>query len=407
MNKNFNNSNFYGTIDNKNVTDYYRECMNIKNVDVKTNIDNINKLLGTVKDENGVEFYNDFWTKVFFQNDEEGFNGGVNLLLNNSDNLYSDSNVAKTLEAMGTLIIKGERKKDNPDKYIRVFHSKEMFLKAIEELNNVNNIINNSNEGLYAKENGLDFVLANQDNYKMERGINKVNDVQMKKIVEKYGNEFHELKDYYNTYMNFKKKLDKYKDIKKERNLTKEEKIECNLLRRNLKTLKEDFIDCFNKKKQYIVFKYPLPDNGSPSWNEFDFFDKEQVKALLSMINRNGDVQTDLGCLIMDLKNLIKQCEFTESQKEVLELLEQGKMENEIKDILHIDQKSTHSRIVGIINKIVKQYENNYTDWYYLNICKGEYKKCSKCGEIKLIKEFNKKGKQGYSGVCKECRNKK
>ena len=54
---------------------------------------------------------------------------------------------------------------------------------------------------------------------------------------------------------------------------------------------------------------------------------------------------------------------------------------------------------------IIKQYEEDYEDWYYLNIRKGQYKKCSRCGEIKLISQFNKepKGKDGYKKHCKKC----
>ena len=38
-----------------------------------------------------------------------------------------------------------------------------------------------------------------------------------------------------------------------------------------------------------------------------------------------------------------------------------------------------------IVEKIVQVYEEQLEDWYYLNINKGKYKKCNKCGEIKLI----------------------
>nr|DAY69848.1 MAG TPA: restriction endonuclease [Caudoviricetes sp.] len=38
------------------------------------------------------------------------------------------------------------------------------------------------------------------------------------------------------------------------------------------------------------------------------------------------------------------------------------------------------------------------------NICKGEYKLCSKCNEVKLTNKFNKNGKQGLMPMCKKCR---
>ena len=60
---------------------------------------------------------------------------------------------------------------------------------------------------------------------------------------------------------------------------------------------------------------------------------------------------------------------------------------------------------------IASAAEDEYLNWYYLNIKKGKYKKCSRCGEIKLAhnKYFskNKTSKDGFYSICKDCRNKK
>lgn len=64
-----------------------------------------------------------------------------------------------------------------------------------------------------------------------------------------------------------------------------------------------------------------------------------------------------------------------------------------------------------IPNLIASAAEDQYLDWYYLNVEKGKYKKCSRCGEIKLAhnKYFskNKTSKDGFYSICKCCRNKK
>ena len=58
---------------------------------------------------------------------------------------------------------------------------------------------------------------------------------------------------------------------------------------------------------------------------------------------------------------------------------------------------------------IASKAEDDYLDWYYLNIEKGTYKRCSRCGKIKLAhnKYFskNKTSKDGFYSICKECRN--
>ena len=60
---------------------------------------------------------------------------------------------------------------------------------------------------------------------------------------------------------------------------------------------------------------------------------------------------------------------------------------------------------------IASQAEDEYLYWYYLNIEKGKYKKCSRCGQIKLAhnKYFskNKTSRDGYYSICKKCRNSK
>ena len=57
------------------------------------------------------------------------------------------------------------------------------------------------------------------------------------------------------------------------------------------------------------------------------------------------------------------------------------------------------------IDKIYKKNLEKYTDWYYLNICKGKYKQCTGCGEIKLIQYYSKNGKRLHS-QCKNCQKK-
>ena len=60
---------------------------------------------------------------------------------------------------------------------------------------------------------------------------------------------------------------------------------------------------------------------------------------------------------------------------------------------------------------IAEAAEKRWLIWHYTEEEKGKWKKCSRCGQIKLAhpKFFskNKSSKDGYYSICKCCRNKK
>ena len=64
-----------------------------------------------------------------------------------------------------------------------------------------------------------------------------------------------------------------------------------------------------------------------------------------------------------------------------------------------------------IPNLIASTAEDQLLDWHYREVEIGRFKKCSRCGQIKLAhnKYFskNKTSKDGFYSICKECRNSK
>jgi hypothetical protein len=60
---------------------------------------------------------------------------------------------------------------------------------------------------------------------------------------------------------------------------------------------------------------------------------------------------------------------------------------------------------------IAKQAQEDYLVWYYTEKERGHWKRCSRCGEIKLAHNMffskNKTSKDGWYSICKSCRNKK
>ena len=95
-----------------------------------------------------------------------------------------------------------------------------------------------------------------------------------------------------------------------------------------------------------------------------------------------------------------------------------GKSNLEIQKLLEDEHGIRHSvEYISSLwrNKIPKliaeQAEIDFLYWYYLEKEKGKWKKCSRCGQIKIAhnKFFSKNNssKDGFYSICKQCRNKK
>ena len=104
--------------------------------------------------------------------------------------------------------------------------------------------------------------------------------------------------------------------------------------------------------------------------------------------------------------------------EKIVECKVDGLQNTQIQEILQMEFGIKHSLeyISSLWRKkipklIASQAEHEYLYWYYLNIKKGKYKKCSRCGQIKLAhnKYFskNKTSRDGYYSICKKCRNSK
>ena len=104
--------------------------------------------------------------------------------------------------------------------------------------------------------------------------------------------------------------------------------------------------------------------------------------------------------------------------EKIVECKIDGLQNTQIQEILQEEFGITHSlEYISSLwrNKIPKLIasaaEDEYLDWYYLIREKGKYKRCSRCGQIKLAhnKYFskNKTSKDGFYSICKDCRNSK
>jgi predicted DNA-binding protein YlxM (UPF0122 family) len=389
------NNNFYGKINEKDYKYFMNILSQLKSTTIEENIEQVSEILD-----------DEFWHKVFIQNDEKEFDGSIKLILDKDDDLYSDSNIAKTLESFGTFILSADKKKDNPD-WIRTFNHHEIEKKGINELNFVQHL-----EETLGRTNS-EFVISNVNyNYKLKREFDMTTK-DLAEINELFGDEYPIIRGYYNLYLDARKQLKKLNDLSKERGLTQEEKAQKRMWTNSVKTYKEDILESMKQLVQPLKFKAPLPDSGCPSWDEFDEKDEEHIRYALKISKDNIDISSDLYSIVMDLDKTISLCiedyEFTDTQLKVLELYRDNATQEEIAKELGIKQQVVNKHINAICKIISEKNWEIYEDWYYLEIAKGTYKKCKCCGEVKLISRFDKdaKGAMGVKATCKKCRKAK
>ena len=132
-----------------------------------------------------------------------------------------------------------------------------------------------------------------------------------------------------------------------------------------------------------------------------------------------GYFENDMWCLIYDFENVCdKALEKYPLYKRIIEYKIDGLQNIDIQEAIQVEFGIKHSvEYISSLwrNKIpaliASQAEDDYLNWYYTQIEKGKYKRCSRCGEIKLAhnKYFskNKTSRDGFYSICKCCRNKK
>lgn len=178
--------------------------------------------------------------------------------------------------------------------------------------------------------------------------------------------------------------------------------------------------------KSNLDDKIIINSNGEPQNNGLiSFFNPKHISALLcnySALKEEayGNFINDAYYLMEDLDNLIEST-LKDNYPLYYDLLIykiDGRQNIEIQLLIEGKYGIKHSvEYISSLwrNKIPKvlaeQAKKDYLMWYYTNIKYGKWKKCSKCGEIKLAHNYffsiNKTSKDGYYSICKTCRNQK
>lgn len=154
-------------------------------------------------------------------------------------------------------------------------------------------------------------------------------------------------------------------------------------------------------------------------------FNPKHISAILSNYSSlkegaYGDFNSDLWFFMEGFDDLVERA-LKEKYPAYFDLLIykiDGLTNNKIRELLVTKHGLTHSaEYISSLwrNKIPKiisnQAEEDYLNWYFTFEERGAWKKCSRCGQIKLAhnKFFTKNStsRDGWYSICKECRNKK
>ena len=169
---------------------------------------------------------------------------------------------------------------------------------------------------------------------------------------------------------------------------------------------------------------YRFDEDGYPIPEGVSLLNPEICSAILCNYSRLkqdswDQFEGDTWYLIYDFENICdKALADYPLYMRIVECKIDGMQNIDIQQILQMEFGIKHSlEYISSLwrNKIPKLIastaEDEYLYWYYTNVEKGKFKKCSRCGQIKLAhnKYFskNKTSKDNLYSICKCCRNSK
>lgn len=313
----------------------------------------------------------------------------IKINLNNSDALYSESNVANILEILGSYILRGSKKKDDKN-WIKTYNTKSCKDRISQEVELINSI-----RHLEEDEDIRLLKLNKRNSYKKVKS-NRI----LKEDCEKYP-----VVDIYNE--SYKALLKKYKSMQIKDDLTKAQSREKHMLKNILAGVRKDALDAKECFERPIKWKTPLKDAGCPDWEYLDLAEPSHIKALLQ-IPITEDIESDLNCIRKDLESLVDRTPLTDKQRYIINLWKKdlptsnnkSKSVKGISKILGMQHQNVSATLNRAVQKVANKYLEELEDWYYLNIRKGEYVECSKCHNV-CLKIHAKEKAKGY--VCKDC----
>ena len=137
-------------------------------------------------------------------------------------------------------------------------------------------------------------------------------------------------------------------------------------------------------------------------------FKKQLSSDLKSSFGQSGTrMEDELAVTYSDLENLVERCNFNETQKEIIRLIEHDYNDLEIARELNLAVGVVRRRLNTIFNRIKTENDLQWEKWIATEHFELKTKKCTKCKEeLPVTLDFfraNADRQDGFRTRCKRC----
>lgn len=298
----------------------------------------VEDLLNKAKDESGRNFFETYIDDYFKVN------------LKAQDSLSGDINVHQKLELLADYLLNSkeirEERKNEKTKYYFYMNKEEFKLRTNREF-----LFNNINSTEFKGDNVdnvIHYLLGKQKNVKIKK-IQTVTNSDIKE--DSYCGQVLREYDALRERVDYLLKNPQEAKLKRYKMTAMKKSINDDMLitKKNLKGI-------FGEKPKNLI-----KDSTVPSWDKFDFKNKEHVKRLI-YIQKEFVPDDDVSLLLLDLDMTIEKLRnkniLTKHQYEIIKLIRQGYKNIEICDLKRIKKP----RITAIVNTVVFKINKYFTD---------------------------------------------
>ena len=296
----------------------------------------------------------------------------------------------------------------------------------------VNTILQERQESIekYFGQRSINILLQQLANYILNCGHNQKHKEKMQKNFEKSALELTETQYILNRKVKIKKSDYKIEAIKEKRDLIvyvfnkygggfKAQKW--------IQDLKYDQVVIKQSERGFIKPEFTVPPPFSIQefeidnyWKNvfeitsinhllnLDLFEIDSWKTILKLLPFYKKVGGNIDRLVKIFNKAYHLCDFTPLQKKIIREFRFGVgnkyndfiiMRNiDVANKLKVQQDSVSDNIEYICQKLISAYETLFTEYYYIFLVRGKYKRCKMCGKTKIIQDFYEN-----RAVCKAC----